>query len=102
MVSAKERERLSMMFDKAVSAIDRQKKAINRLLAVNLEMRAALLEIIDMPEVDNEENAEWIGAPQERARQALARVDDLLAAVQQEQRESQAEDDKTNHKEDKP
>ena len=48
------------------------------------------------------ENAEWIGAPQERARQALARVVDLLAAVQQVQDESQAEDAKTNHKEDKP
>lgn len=76
MVSLKERARLARLFDKQAQAMENQKKAIDRLVALNIGLSAALFEIA---EGDIEP-----GSMRQRARRALEEAANMSAAVRAE------------------
>lgn len=83
MVSVKERARLAMLFEKQAQAVDRQRGAITRLLAIQIEHRAALEEIAAMEDVsEDQQHAACV-----RAREALQRTEEMAAASEEEARE---------------
>jgi hypothetical protein len=88
MVSVKERQRLSRMFDQMQEKLERQRASITRLVAENVAMSAALAEVAAVPVVDNEEQPELIGKPQAIATDCLAAVNRNRGA-QQESSEAQ-------------
>lgn len=92
MVSSKERARFAAMFEKANTALQRQKKAISRLVAMNMEATAALLEIADMEEVMPDSNTTPLAYAQERARLALERIERMAAADGPEEGQSMSEE----------
>lgn len=95
MVSSKERLRLAAQFDKAVAHMDRQKAAIDRLLALNTECMAALYEIANGDEMLGLQDA------RDRAQAAIDRVSEPAAALRADREQSGDEEEPTSSEENK-
>lgn len=78
MVSRKERDRMDDLFRAMQKRVDNQRAALTRVLAIQIEMRAALHEIASL---DGESHGG------DRARIAIERTDALAAATEAEARD---------------
>lgn len=83
MASGKTRQKWERAFDAVLTRLDRQKKALDRMLLLNMELSAALYEIAEMePVPEAEQHAACV-----RARQALEKCEGMAAAIKPEAEE---------------
>lgn len=86
MASTKERARWERWYDAVTARMDQQKRSIDRLVLINTECVAALMEIAAMTEYASILDA------QQRAQEALDRVGAASAAAEAESKEESEQD----------
>ena len=74
MASTKERQRWDAMFNAQARRMERQRDALTRLLALNTEFSAALMEIAEGDDLGPDQSNETVEYLRNRAREAVARV----------------------------
>jgi hypothetical protein len=81
MASSKERARWERWYEQVTARMNRQKMSIDRLVLINTECMAALMEIAAMEEPVGMEDDNRAPAMRKRAQEALDRVGEAAAAT---------------------